>query len=634
MAVTVNVVSGDSDPDGDAVSVTQVGAPGNGTATLAGSNGNVIYSPAAGFIGNDSFPYTISDGHGGSATGTVSVYVSPPSPPNQPPVANADSASVIAGQSVTINVLANDSDPDYDPLTVMAIGTRPGSGTAAINADNTITYTANAGTTGSDYFTYTVSDGRGGTATAGVTITITASTPVISAPATAGVAENTELVLSTSYNDAVSVTNVDGRQAITVYASVSHGLLNLASTAYLTSWYYQDVGGPVMTSGPAMDLGLSGPAWAVNNALNGLTYTPFANYAGNDNLNLWAGNSANSSQCSIALVNVDVIPPDLPPSVTAPASQYAAINTALVFGGNTPASNAVQVQDADANGGVESVYVQASHGQFTLGATAGLTAFSYQPAYHLATFSGTIASLNAALTGLTYAPNANYTGADAIYVGINDNGNSGLGGPKSAQAEIAVTVAAPPAFAVPAAQSVAQNSALTFSPSQGTGISVSDPGVASTDLVTVVAQAANGVVGAGTLAGLYAFYGNGTSQLALVGTVAAVNNVLSWLVYTPAAGYEGADQLLLWATPTASGGSTTGLDGAASVGINVLHVNVPPTISAPAAEPYISSEGLAFTPSTGDLITISDADGGSGIEDQPFQHESSWSNPLSSRAVE
>ncbi len=613
-AVLVNVLGGDYDPDGDPVFVANLGPPAHGTTALAAGNGNVTYTPAAGFSGSDRFTYTVGDGHGGSSTGNVLVYVSPPSPANQQPVANPDSATVIAGQSVTINVLANDSDPDYDPLTVTAIGTKPSAGTATVNADSTITYTANPGQTGSDYFTYTISDGRGGTATAGVTITITASTPVISAPATAGVAENTYLVFSTSYGDAVSVTNVGATQAITVYASVSHGLLNLASAASLTSWYYQNVGGPVMTSGPAMDLGLSGPAWAVNNALNGLTYTPFSNYAGNDNLNLWAGNSSNSAQYSIGLVNVNVIPVDLPPSVTAPASQYAAINTALVFGGAPFANNAVQVQDADANGGVESVYVQASHGQFTLGATAGLTAFSYQAAYHLATLSGTIASLNAALTGLTYVPDGNYSGAEAIYVGINDNGNSGLGGPKSATAVIAVTVEPPPAFAVPATQGVARDTYLTLSPSLANGISVSDPSATSRDLLTVVAEVANGALAVGTLAGLYAYYGNGTTQLCVVGTVAAVNNALSWLVYTPAAGYEGADQVLLWATPTANTLPNAALIGTGLLNINVLGWNHAPTVSAPASLRYTAATPAVFSTANGDPVTVADADAGGGAE--------------------
>jgi hypothetical protein len=91
---------------------------------------------------------------------------------NNPPVAVGDSATTPSGTPVTLNVLANDSDPDNDPLTVSG-ATAPAHGAAAVNADNTITYTPAAGYTGPDSFTYTIGDGRGGTASGAVSITVT-----------------------------------------------------------------------------------------------------------------------------------------------------------------------------------------------------------------------------------------------------------------------------------------------------------------------------------------------------------------------------------------------------------------------------------------------------------------------------
>src|SRR5262249_11482335 len=66
-----------------------------------------------------------------------------------------------APAAAKIAVLANDSDPDGDPLTVSSV-TQPANGAAAVNADNTVTYSPKAGFSGSDQFTYTISDGRGG----------------------------------------------------------------------------------------------------------------------------------------------------------------------------------------------------------------------------------------------------------------------------------------------------------------------------------------------------------------------------------------------------------------------------------------------------------------------------------------
>lgn len=73
--------------------------------------------------------------------------------------------------AVTVDVLANDSNADGDPLSVDSV-TQPANGSVNINTDDTVTYTPHASHTGSDTFTYTVSDGRGGTATGSVTITI------------------------------------------------------------------------------------------------------------------------------------------------------------------------------------------------------------------------------------------------------------------------------------------------------------------------------------------------------------------------------------------------------------------------------------------------------------------------------
>jgi hypothetical protein len=74
----VNVLANDSDPDGGTLSVTAVGTAANGVTSTNGST--VTYTPAAGFVGGDSFSYTISDGQGGSASSTVSITVTPLGP--------------------------------------------------------------------------------------------------------------------------------------------------------------------------------------------------------------------------------------------------------------------------------------------------------------------------------------------------------------------------------------------------------------------------------------------------------------------------------------------------------------------------------------------------------------------------
>ncbi|MFY9825093.1 MAG: Ig-like domain-containing protein, partial [Thermoanaerobaculia bacterium] len=166
--VNVAVLGNDTDVDGDTLSVSSVTQGAHG-AVVINPDKTVKYTPAANYNGSDSFTYTISDGHGGSATGAVAINVTPV---NDPPVAVNDSATVVAGSAVTVSVLGNDADIDGPSLSVSSV-TQGAHGSVAINAGQTVTYTA-ALYVGTDTFTYTVSDGAGGTSTATVNVTITA----------------------------------------------------------------------------------------------------------------------------------------------------------------------------------------------------------------------------------------------------------------------------------------------------------------------------------------------------------------------------------------------------------------------------------------------------------------------------
>ncbi len=100
------------------------------------------------------------------------IATSPAGPPNQLPLAEDDTVTTAEDAAATIDVLANDSDPDLDVLQVESV-TQGSHGAVVINGDGTLTYTPQANYFGSDNFTYTISDGRGGTDTASVSVTIT-----------------------------------------------------------------------------------------------------------------------------------------------------------------------------------------------------------------------------------------------------------------------------------------------------------------------------------------------------------------------------------------------------------------------------------------------------------------------------
>ena len=165
--VTISVLANDSDPDGNPLRIASVTQPVGGSVTIDGNT--LVFTPTAGFSGIARFTYTIDDGHGGTATASVSVFVS--ARPNRLPLAVDDAATTAFDAPVTISVLANDSDPDGDALSISAV-TPPANGTASISGA-TIVYTPIAGFSGADRFTYTISDGHGGSATANVVVTVT-----------------------------------------------------------------------------------------------------------------------------------------------------------------------------------------------------------------------------------------------------------------------------------------------------------------------------------------------------------------------------------------------------------------------------------------------------------------------------
>ena len=90
---------------------------------------------------------------------------------NRPPVAAGDAVTVVRNQSFTFDPRANDSDPDGDRLGVVAV-TQAAQGAVTLRPDGLLTYKPGAGFVGADSFTYTVGDGRGGTATATVSVQV------------------------------------------------------------------------------------------------------------------------------------------------------------------------------------------------------------------------------------------------------------------------------------------------------------------------------------------------------------------------------------------------------------------------------------------------------------------------------
>jgi regulation of enolase protein 1 (concanavalin A-like superfamily) len=174
------------DGDGRQLSIVAVGAPNQGGSVILNDNGTpgdttddfISYTPAAGFVGTETFTYDLSDGQLISQA-TVTVTVDPVVVNGAPAAAN--DAFNVDQDSVAnlLDVKANDSDPDDDALSIVAVGTPDQGGTVVLNdngtagdtTDDFITYTPVAGFTGTEIFTYDLSDGQL-TSQAMVTITV------------------------------------------------------------------------------------------------------------------------------------------------------------------------------------------------------------------------------------------------------------------------------------------------------------------------------------------------------------------------------------------------------------------------------------------------------------------------------
>ncbi|MFN8491644.1 MAG: Ig-like domain-containing protein [Caldilineaceae bacterium] len=157
------VLQNDYDPDNTSphLRAIQVVTPTHGSLLL-NADGSFVYQPAIGFVqGVDHFQYKANDGLNDSNTAVVTLTITLP---NQAPIAVSDNYTTTQDTPLTVDaahgLLANDHDPDGDPLTIGSIsGVNPGS-KFALNLDGSFTYTPAVGFVGTETFTYQASDGQ------------------------------------------------------------------------------------------------------------------------------------------------------------------------------------------------------------------------------------------------------------------------------------------------------------------------------------------------------------------------------------------------------------------------------------------------------------------------------------------
>ena len=161
-SVVIDVIANDEDIDNDTLTVT--GATVDFGAVVI-ENNQLVYTPKDEFIGDATIQYSITDSMGGTANSTAVVTIKV----NQAPVTQNDSAST-NGETITIDVLANDSDPEQGALFLVSATAEHG--TTIVNIDNTLSYTPASGFEGMDTINYIVKDTQGAQSQGSVLVTV------------------------------------------------------------------------------------------------------------------------------------------------------------------------------------------------------------------------------------------------------------------------------------------------------------------------------------------------------------------------------------------------------------------------------------------------------------------------------
>ncbi|MGK7900235.1 MAG: Ig-like domain-containing protein [Hormoscilla sp.] len=172
ISVSIPAFNNDFDPDEDQLFLEGISSPTEFGGSASFNDNAILYTPAFGFTGTDSFSYTLADENGSTDSATVTVTVeSANSAVNSAPIALDDFAVTTENISLSIFVLDNDFDPDGDAIAISNFPVSTAFGGTISQIDNTLVYTPQFGFTGIDSFVYTISDGQD-TSTATVSVIV------------------------------------------------------------------------------------------------------------------------------------------------------------------------------------------------------------------------------------------------------------------------------------------------------------------------------------------------------------------------------------------------------------------------------------------------------------------------------
>jgi hypothetical protein len=259
--------------------------------------------------------------------------------------------------------------------------------------------------------------------------------PVNSVPGGQTTNEDTPLVFSSGSGNQITVSDNDaGANPIRLSLSAANGALTLSQIAGLS----------FITGDGAADasMSFSGTMTAINAALNGLTFTPTANFSGATSLQIVTSDQGNTGSggalSDTDTVNITVAAVNDSPTITVPGAQST--GGSVVF--SLAQGNAITLADPDASGSTLELVLDGTNGTITLASAAGITFIEGTGTNdNRMVLRGTLADLNLALDGLTFQPG---TLAAQLSITVSDLGGGGSGGAASAIQTIDIGQSLPP----------------------------------------------------------------------------------------------------------------------------------------------------------------------------------------------
>ena len=458
----------------------------------------------------------------------------------------------------------------------------PSHGTLTLNPDGNFVYIPDPNFAGQDYFTYRATDPLGVSGQTIVTLFVwgTQDPIQLSTPSTQTTSEDTPFFFGTTTGNAISIADADNsRVLVSLLANGGDGILTLPSTAGLIFPYLDSV-----NNSPSITFYAESPA-AANAALEGLVFTPKANFNGTAHLSISVWNVGNDpniyprdevyTDLSIVVTPVN----DAPVAVDDPNSIYEPIYRVYEDETFSRSSPGVLINDTDPDGDVLSAVVASgpTNGTVTLNPNGGFS----------------------------YTPNLNFFGTDSFtYRAVDPSGLWSV-------ATVSLTIEAmddPVQLSVPGPQTTAEDTPITFGSAFGTAITVIDP-ESPRVLVSLLVNGGTGILTLQSTAGLEFPYPGPTNNYHSIAFIAdspaEANAALEGLVLSPAANYNGPIYFDIMARDESSPFPGPGVN--ASVPVTVTPVNDAPVAVADIREVI---EDTPYTASfTGVLENDSDVEG-------------------------